>query len=266
VDRPCQGLRSHVPASSAPARPATRRSRPTCAARCSSAISAADWLPRAPTDLAIPGLVARASRSALHSTTPSRVRLHALKAGSSSPTPEGCFQPDRPQVAARLCVVRASCVAFRPPEGGCHDVACAADPSALVRQRTSRTDAALTLSVAPPVPRRRSDTVRREPRTLSPAVRQHLGLPSPERLPSRGPPADTRRAGTCPVAATAAPTWPSRRSFRHGFCAHAVRARPTGRAALRGATGAACRLSTSAIETVREHTLGSTKLQHLRGG
>jgi len=121
---------------------------------------------------------------------------------------------------------------------------------------------------------RTSEIVRRSgpaPKRLGPlplAVRQHHAVLSPERLPPTDPSDDTRtlEPGTFPTAATATPAWPPWRSFRHVVRAHAVRARSTKLAAFRGESWATCRLSTSAIEMIREHTRGSTKLRCLCGG
>jgi hypothetical protein len=106
------GTRSRGSASAALSN--TRRRR-RGSARCSFAISAADWLPRAPTDLSIPRLVAYAMSLGASSFAPPRVRLHALKAENSSPTPGCCCQHVRPQAALQLCVADARCGHAPPP-------------------------------------------------------------------------------------------------------------------------------------------------------
>jgi hypothetical protein len=136
----------------------------------------------------------------------------------------------------------------------------------LVRQRLSRTNAPLTLSVTPPS---QLAEARHSGGAEDPSSR---GAPTPRGSEPRAPSIDrsvdlaTSEPATLPTAATAATAWPRSRSFGHEFHAHAVRARSTGWSAVRGTRRAPCPRSTSAIEMTREHTRGSTKLRHSCGG
>lgn len=134
------GTRSRGSASSALSNARRRR---RSGARCSFAISAADWLPRAPTDLSIPGLVAYAMSLGASSAAPPRVRLHALKAENSSPTPGYCCQHVRLQGALRMCVADARCGYARPPvrvsraAAHAHDPMCACSATPEPEERTA---------------------------------------------------------------------------------------------------------------------------------
>lgn len=139
-DLPCQGL-GHADPLALLSSNARRRRR--SGARCSFAISAADWLPRAPTDLSIPELVAYAISLGASSAAPPRVRLHALKAENSSPTPGCCCQHVRPQGALRMCVADARCGYARPPvrvsraDAHAHDPMCACSATPEPEERTA---------------------------------------------------------------------------------------------------------------------------------
>jgi hypothetical protein len=96
-------------------------------------------------------------------------------------------------------------------------------------------------------------------------ARQRLAVVNPERLPPTGSTEfDPAFAEARPMAATATPACAPERSFRHGFTHTSCALGLAGRGYSPRRLEAACRLSTSAIETIREHTRRPSELQHLR--
>lgn len=200
---------------------------------------------------------------------PPRVRLHALKAEDSSPTPVHCCQHLRPQGALRLCVAAARYGNAHPPQRVSHAHGVAATRGVLVRQHPSRMNAPLALHVT--LPSRLAEAGHSE-NAEDPSSR---GAPTPRGCEPGAPSIDlstdsaTSKLAAPPMAATAPAAWPRQCSFRPGFHAHAVRARPPSGAPLfaaRPREEAPCRWSTSAIEMIREHTRGPPKLRHSCGG
>lgn len=142
-----------------------------------------------------PRAVARATPIAASPVAPSRVRLHALKAQSSSSTPGCCCQPRQPQVAPRLCVAATSFGTFYPPFSGAPARNGArADPrllSSAAHEPGRRTDDALCRASERDSPKRAGSE---EPRVPPLAMRQHRAVMSPERLSSKDPPDATEQA------------------------------------------------------------------------